>query len=149
MLARAGFSRPPSASHSSPWTTPSNHSTTPSSQPSTQHAGPQTRLSTPRTSSQKRTSPPGSHSNSLAPSLKSCSTITLKRLQGAYKLTIAVGCVYEGLHLLLYVPSFVGRYDARPGFTVLMLLDCVMLGVLVCQAVLYPKVTPKMEGEEE
>jgi hypothetical protein len=71
-----------------------------------------------------------------------------KTFAGSYKITVVVSCMNTVLNLALFIPSIVGRYDARPGLSVLNIADWIMLAILAWQAVVFPKVTEKMEDED-
>ncbi|KAJ6537787.1 hypothetical protein B0H19DRAFT_1240499 [Mycena capillaripes] len=66
-----------------------------------------------------------------------------------YKLTVTLRCIYAGLRLLKYLPFVVGRYDARPGLSILAVINLTVLMVFAWQAAIFPKVTPKMEKDSE
>ncbi|KAJ7619341.1 hypothetical protein FB45DRAFT_1095422 [Roridomyces roridus] len=71
-----------------------------------------------------------------------------KTFAGAYKLTVLIRCIQTVLESFKFLPFIVGRYDARPGLSILGLVQRVILGVVAWQAFVYPKVTPKMEQED-
>jgi hypothetical protein len=71
-----------------------------------------------------------------------------KTFAGSYKITVALRCIQALLNLAVFIPSVVGRYDARPGLSVLDVADWIMLSILAWQAVVFPKVTEKMEDED-
>ncbi|KAJ7619364.1 hypothetical protein FB45DRAFT_1007031 [Roridomyces roridus] len=72
-----------------------------------------------------------------------------KTFSGAYKLTILIRCIHTVLESFRFLPFVVGRYDARPGLSLLGLVQWMVLGMFVWQAVVYPKVTLKIEQEDE
>jgi hypothetical protein len=49
---------------------------------------------------------------------------------------------------MTYLPSVVGRYDARPGLSVANAVDLTLLAALTWQAAAFPKVMQKMEDED-
>ncbi|KAJ7331519.1 hypothetical protein DFH08DRAFT_940114 [Mycena albidolilacea] len=67
---------------------------------------------------------------------------------GSYKISVALHCISGVLLLMTYLPSVVGRYDARPGLSVADAMDLTMLVVLTWQAASFPKVMQKMEDED-
>ncbi|KAF7360594.1 hypothetical protein MVEN_00790800 [Mycena venus] len=71
-----------------------------------------------------------------------------KTYAGGYKIHIALNCISGMLYLMTFLPSVVGRYDARPGFSVLSAMDLTLLAALTWQAAVFPKVTQKMEDED-
>ncbi|KAJ6588607.1 hypothetical protein B0H19DRAFT_212203 [Mycena capillaripes] len=67
---------------------------------------------------------------------------------GSYKFTVVLACISSMLLLTNFMPPVVGRYDARPGLRMWEAVRIVMLGVMAWQAVVFPKVTHKMEDED-
>ncbi|KAJ7255839.1 hypothetical protein B0H12DRAFT_1113039 [Mycena haematopus] len=71
-----------------------------------------------------------------------------KMFAGRYKITVAVGCISAILELIKYLPSVIGRFDARPGLSVTTVVVYVMLAAMAWQAVAFPKVSEKTEEED-
>ncbi|KAF7360598.1 hypothetical protein MVEN_00791200 [Mycena venus] len=71
-----------------------------------------------------------------------------KTYAGSYKISIALNCISGVLSLMTYLPYVVGRHDARPGLSVSSAVDLTLRVALTWQAVVFPKVTQKMEDED-
>ncbi|KAF8144766.1 hypothetical protein K438DRAFT_1992510 [Mycena galopus ATCC 62051] len=67
---------------------------------------------------------------------------------GSYKITAAFRCICGVLELLKYVPSVIGRYDARPGLSVSRTVDLTILAAFAWQATVLPSVTETVEDED-
>ncbi|KAJ7910041.1 hypothetical protein B0H13DRAFT_1616024 [Mycena leptocephala] len=67
---------------------------------------------------------------------------------GSYNISVALHCISGVLLLMTYLPSVVGRYDARPGLSVAKAVDLSLLAALTWQAAAFPKVMQKMEDED-
>jgi hypothetical protein len=67
---------------------------------------------------------------------------------GSYKITVAFRCILGVLELLKYVPSVIGRYDARPGLSVSRTVELILLAAFAWQAAVFPRVTEKAEDED-
>ncbi|KAF8205408.1 hypothetical protein K438DRAFT_1932226 [Mycena galopus ATCC 62051] len=70
-----------------------------------------------------------------------------KTFAGRYKITVVVNCIYIMLHLITYLPSVIGRYDARPGLTVAEVIDYIIAAAIAWQAAVFPNATDKTEEE--
>ncbi|KAJ6588605.1 hypothetical protein B0H19DRAFT_1100250 [Mycena capillaripes] len=58
---------------------------------------------------------------------------------GSYKLTVVLACISSMLVLMNFMPTVVGRYDARPGIRIWEVVEMVALAALGWQAVIFPK----------
>ncbi|KAJ6491584.1 hypothetical protein DFH09DRAFT_1377219 [Mycena vulgaris] len=71
-----------------------------------------------------------------------------KMFAGSYKIAVVLRCVLMALALIVYSPSVVGRFDARPGFSAPQVVTMISLAAIVWQAVTLPKVVQKTEDED-
>ncbi|KAJ7207989.1 hypothetical protein GGX14DRAFT_634694 [Mycena pura] len=67
---------------------------------------------------------------------------------GSYKLAVSLRFVSAMLALVLYSPALVGRFDARPGFSVPGAVDLFVLAATMWQAAIFPKVVQNAEDED-
>ncbi|KAJ6495434.1 hypothetical protein C8R45DRAFT_987322 [Mycena sanguinolenta] len=72
-----------------------------------------------------------------------------KTFAGRYKITVAVDCIYAVLHLIRFIPSVIGRFDARPGLSVDDVVHDILLAALACQAIVFPTVAEATEEDSE
>ncbi|KAJ7485154.1 hypothetical protein B0H11DRAFT_2018308 [Mycena galericulata] len=71
-----------------------------------------------------------------------------KTFAGGYKIAVAVRFILLVLALIVYSPSIVGRFDARPGFSAPQVVDMISLTAMIYQASRFPKTTQKLEDED-
>ncbi|KAJ6558139.1 hypothetical protein B0H19DRAFT_1150066 [Mycena capillaripes] len=71
-----------------------------------------------------------------------------KIFAGSYKAAVVLRSILLMLALVVYAPSVVGRFDARPGLSAPQVVDVIALGVTIWQAVTFPKAIQKMEDED-
>ncbi|KAJ7666901.1 hypothetical protein DFH06DRAFT_1185007 [Mycena polygramma] len=71
-----------------------------------------------------------------------------KTFAGSYKAAIGLRAVIMVLALGMYVPTVVGRFDARPGLAVSQIVEMVALAVALWQAAVFPKVVQKVGDED-
>ncbi|KAF7344401.1 hypothetical protein MSAN_01921300 [Mycena sanguinolenta] len=62
-----------------------------------------------------------------------------KTFAGRYKITVVADCIDEVLYLTKFIPSFIGRFDARPGLSVDDVVHDVLLAALAWQAIVFSK----------
>ncbi|KAJ6495433.1 hypothetical protein C8R45DRAFT_1095066 [Mycena sanguinolenta] len=72
-----------------------------------------------------------------------------KTFAGRYKTTVAVDCIYMIVDLIKFIPSVIGRYDARPGLSVDDVVHAVLLATLAWQAIVFPKVAETTEEDSQ
>ncbi|KAF7344398.1 hypothetical protein MSAN_01921000 [Mycena sanguinolenta] len=72
-----------------------------------------------------------------------------KAFAGRYKITVVADCSYAVLHLIKFIPSVIGRFDARPGLSVNDIVHDVLLAALAWQAIVFPKVIQTTEEDSE
>ncbi|KAF7344392.1 hypothetical protein MSAN_01920400 [Mycena sanguinolenta] len=72
-----------------------------------------------------------------------------KAFAGRYKITVVADCSYAVLHLIKFIPSVIGRFDARPGLSVDDIVHDVLLAALAWQAIVFPKVIQTTEEDSE
>ncbi|KAJ7119609.1 hypothetical protein C8R44DRAFT_788507 [Mycena epipterygia] len=71
-----------------------------------------------------------------------------KTFAGSYKMAIVLRSILLALDLIVYSPSVVGRFDARPGFSAPQVVDMLALAALIWQAATLPKVMQEKEDED-
>ncbi|KAJ7471940.1 hypothetical protein FB451DRAFT_1251471 [Mycena latifolia] len=71
-----------------------------------------------------------------------------KTFAGCYKMAVVLRCILMMLALIVYSPSVVGRFDARPGFSAPQAVTMITLAATVWQAATLPKAIQQMEDED-
>ncbi|KAJ7302358.1 hypothetical protein DFH08DRAFT_74267 [Mycena albidolilacea] len=66
---------------------------------------------------------------------------------GSYKAAVLLRSILSMLHLALYWPALVGRYDARFGLSAPQVVEMIVLAVTIWQAAAFPKAIQKAEDE--
>ncbi|KAJ6554099.1 hypothetical protein B0H10DRAFT_1967944 [Mycena sp. CBHHK59/15] len=71
-----------------------------------------------------------------------------KTFAGSYKIAVALRCILMTLGLIVYSPTVVGRFDARPGFSAPQAVSMIAFAATAWQAVTFPKAMQKIEDED-
>ncbi|KAJ7641491.1 hypothetical protein FB45DRAFT_1022237 [Roridomyces roridus] len=67
---------------------------------------------------------------------------------GGYKAAVLVRFILLALTLVVHSVAVVGRFDARPGFSIPQALDTMLLGIMGYQAATLPKAVQKVDDED-
>ncbi|KAJ6611312.1 hypothetical protein B0H10DRAFT_371219 [Mycena sp. CBHHK59/15] len=69
-----------------------------------------------------------------------------KTFSGSYKIAVALRCILMTPGLIVYSPTVVGRFDARPGFSAPQAVSMIVFAATAWQAVTFPKAMQKNRG---
>ncbi|KAJ7119607.1 hypothetical protein C8R44DRAFT_982298 [Mycena epipterygia] len=71
-----------------------------------------------------------------------------KKFAGSYKIAVILRSIMVALQVLQYLPSVVGRFDARPGFSAPSVVSVIMLAVTLWQVITLPTAMQTTEDED-
>lgn len=71
-----------------------------------------------------------------------------KRFAGSYKISVVLSSISEVLQMMQYLPSIVGRFDARPGFSVPGVVSVIVLAGTLWQVFAFPNAVQAVEDED-